>query len=504
MHVELVSNKEGVRSKSFQLEDTERIVLGRGQDADVQILDSGLSREHCAIERRGPEVVLKDTESRNGTWLNGLRVTESPLRSGDIVRIGGVEFEFRCQAPAASMEPTRPIDMLPAGVGREFKKRLDLDDTDLLRPAPHAETVEHLRRVQRDLATIYKIGNLINAEKDLRRLYDRILDAIFEVISPDRGFLLLATDERRPLRVVSTRPRFLQRNPRATFSTTVTQECYTKRVSVMRVDALNDEQYGQAQSVIDQKIHSVMCVPVESLETAFGCLYVDRITNPRAFSRHDLELLAAVGKQAGIALERTRLLGHVRRMLYSTVRALVASIEAKDEDTKGHSERVTAYSLKLARSMQVTESELQTLELASLLHDVGKIGVDENILRKPGPLTPEEREIICQHPGTGSDIVRQVEAADVIADIVRHHHERWDGEGYPDRIAGSDIPFLARILTVADSFDAMRSKRPYRDRLSMEQVVGQVREGASAQFDPRIAAVLLRELEEGRFESEVA
>ena len=501
MNVELVSNKEGVQNKSFHLEDDERIVLGRGQDADVQILDSGLSRIHCSIERRGAEIVLRDNESRNGTWLNGLRVTESPLRGGDTIRIGGIEFEFRCEAPAITEEPTHPIDALPANAVREFKKRLDLDDTDLLRPAPHAQTVERLRRVQRDLATIYKIGNLINAEKDQARLYERIMDAIFEVISPDRGFLMLNTEKDSPLRVVSARPRFLRRGSRTGFSATVTRECYTRRVSVMRVDAMNDEEYGRAQSVIDQKIHSVMCVPVESLDMAYGVIYVDRVNNPQAFSRHDLELLAAVGKQAGIALERTRLLGQIRRMLYSAVRALVASIEAKDEDTKGHSERVTRCALRIARALKTSEDDLETLELAGLLHDVGKIGVDEGVLRKPGPLTEAEEQIIRQHPCTGCDIVRQVEAAEPIASIVRHHHERWNGDGYPDGLAGADIPFLARILAAADSYDAMRSNRPYRDRLSVEEVAKEFKKGAHRQFDPRIAAILLREIENGGLES---
>ncbi|HRU07728.1 MAG TPA: HD domain-containing protein, partial [Candidatus Brocadiia bacterium] len=414
--------------------------------------------------------------------------------NGARLRIGSIEFLISIDSNSGGSQAVT----VQAEAGEVFE-RLHIDDTDLMRPAPESQSIEGLRRVQRDLATIYKVGNLINAETSQEQLYERILDAIFEVITPDRGFLLVIPSKDAEMEVVCQRPKALRRGKGLPFSTTVTQECLSRRVSIMRVNAMNDEQYGQARSVIEQSIHSVMCVPVESLETVYGVIYVDRIRNPSAFSRRDLELLAAVGKQAGIAIERTRLVRQVRRMLYSTVRALVASIEAKDEDTKGHSLRVTTYALKISRAIDLPETERQTLELASLLHDVGKIAVEGDILRKPGKLTDEEREGIRQHPVVGGEIVSKVEAAEEIARIVRHHHERWDGSGYPDGLAGEAIPHLARVLAVADAFDAMTSRRPYREEMSLAEVAQELRQGAGRQFDPALVDITLKEIEAGRF-----
>jgi putative nucleotidyltransferase with HDIG domain len=475
------------------------VVVGRGESADVQLLDMGLSRVHCSLAPDGDGYVIEDANSRNGTWVNGERVNKTRLRPGDRIRIGGIEFEFR-QGDAAA-----PDDQEASRVGtgevlrREFKERLTLDESDLMQLPPEAQSVETFRRIQRELSTIYKIGNLINAESNLESLYERVLDAIFEVISPDRAFLMLLPREGEELEIAAQRQHTsVKLHQRTAFSHTVTQECVSKGMSILRLDAMTDEQFGKAQSVIDQNIHSVLCVPVESADHILGVIYSDRVASSAVFAKHDLELVAAVGKQAGIAIERVRLLGQVRRMLYSTVRALVATIEAKDENTKGHSVRVTTYALQLAQSLDLADEELSTLELACLLHDVGKIGVDENILRKPGALDKEEIQVIRQHPVVGEEIVRNVESSDLLADIVRHHHERWDGQGYPDGLKKTETNLLARILQVADAFDAMTSWRPYRDRLTLPTVIEEIKKGAGAQFDPKLVTCLLGELEGGR------
>jgi len=362
------------------------------------------------------------------------------------------------------------------------------------------ESIENYRRIQRDLAAIYRVGNLISGELNLGGLHDRILTAIFEVVNADRGFLLIHNPRGGKLEVVAQREKSRAvQGDGAGFSKTIVQECFREGTAILRANALADERYGSADSVIFENIHSVICVPVESPERVLGVIYADTVAECEAFTTHDVELLSAVGKQAGVAIQRTMLAEQLQQLLRGTVRALVATIEAKDDYTRGHSERVTACALRIGEAMGLEEHALRSLELAGFLHDVGKIGVPESILRKAGPLSDEEYEVIKQHPRVGESILRHIEGAEQLAEVVLHHHERWDGKGYPDGLAGDEPSLAARILAVADAFDAMSSQRPYRDRLAQAKVLAEIRRGAGRQFDPTVAATLLQEVEAGRF-----
>jgi response regulator RpfG family c-di-GMP phosphodiesterase/pSer/pThr/pTyr-binding forkhead associated (FHA) protein len=494
MKIELVALKGQVCAKPFQLADGQKLILGRGDDADIQILDSGLSRQHCCIEKAGEEFFVSDLGSTNGTWVNDEQIERRRLMSGDRVRIGAVEFEFRCTPERRRMKADF-IAQVPAPT-KEIKQDIKVETSNLMGLSPDAESIENYRRVQRDLATIYQIGNLLSAESDLGGLYQRILDVILEVVMADRAFLLIATPEGKLETVAHKETAPSPFAPRG-FSTTIVEECYRERASVLKSNALLDEHLKQAESVITQNIQSVLCVPVETPERAIGILYMDSIGQSEAFLKCDLELLLAIGKQAGLAIQRAQLSDQLRQMLRGAVRALAAAIEAKDDYTQGHSERVTRYALEIGRKMQLEEANLRTLELAGFLHDVGKIGVPESILRKAGPLTDAEYEIVKEHSRIGSGIIRNIEGAREIAEVVLHHHERWDGKGYPDGLHHEEPSLLSRILAVADAFDAMCSRRPYRDSLALEKVVRTVREASGTQFDPRVAEALLNAISEG-------
>jgi putative nucleotidyltransferase with HDIG domain len=180
------------------------------------------------------------------------------------------------------------------------------------------------------------------------------------------------------------------------------------------------------------------------------------------------------------------------------VRALTSAIDAKDHYTRGHSERVAHISVCLARQLGCTEEELNTLCLSGLLHDIGKIGIDTNILRKPEALSDKEFELVKQHPEMGYEILRGVKQLDKVLPVVLHHHEAWDGTGYPHRLQGEECPLLARIAAVADSIDAMSSDRPYRRGLPDEKLDRILREGAGKQWDARIIDVVFEIREEIR------
>lgn len=174
-----------------------------------------------------------------------------------------------------------------------------------------------------------------------------------------------------------------------------------------------------------------------------------------------------------------------------SIETLRYTVEAKDTYTKGHSDRVSAYSVLLGKHLNLPEDQLNTLRIGGLFHDIGKMGVPDSILQKDTKLTEDEYSEIKNHPSIGAHILSTASIFHDLLPIVKHHHERYDGRGYPSRLAGEDIPYLARITAVADSFDAMTSKRTYRDALPTEKVISELENGKGTQFDPHIADVFL-------------
>ena len=186
-----------------------------------------------------------------------------------------------------------------------------------------------------------------------------------------------------------------------------------------------------------------------------------------------------------------------KEFIEKTLLLFANTIEAKDSYTKGHSLRVAIYSMELAQRMKLSEAEQEIVYYCAILHDVGKVGIPDNILHKPGKLTDEERSVIQSHTTIGSDIFRGFPYIPDIETIVRHHHERYDGNGYPDKLKGKAIPYLSRIICVADCFDAMTSNRCYRDKIDINKVKKELVDCAGTQFDPEIVPFMLQMIEDG-------
>jgi putative nucleotidyltransferase with HDIG domain len=178
-------------------------------------------------------------------------------------------------------------------------------------------------------------------------------------------------------------------------------------------------------------------------------------------------------------------------VLTSTLGAVITAVDARDPRNAAHSERVTALALRLGRRVGLTPGEMETLELAALLHDVGKIAVPEGILMKPGELEESEWALIRQHPVRSEEILRRVHSLHEVARVVRHHHERVDGGGYPDRLHGPEIPFLARLIAVVDAYEAMTADRCYRASLGEGEARRRLREGLGRQFDRALGEAFL-------------
>jgi HD-GYP domain-containing protein (c-di-GMP phosphodiesterase class II) len=209
---------------------------------------------------------------------------------------------------------------------------------------------------------------------------------------------------------------------------------------------------------------------------------------------HELGQLCRLERSRSEELERV--LQGLQDMYLATMRSLAQVIEAKDQTTRGHLDRTQALGMALARRIDPALADRPELGYGFFLHDIGKVGIPEHILCKVGPLTSEEWEVVRTHPAVGAKIVAPIRFLGEAALVIRHHHEWFDGGGYPDGLGGTAIPLAARVFAVADSFDAMTSDRPYRSALTHERALEEIREGAGTQFDPGIVSVFVDMIEE--------
>ena len=232
--------------------------------------------------------------------------------------------------------------------------------------------------------------------------------------------------------------------------------------------------------------NGIIAIPFHIRNEPFGILIVADKNSGRNFNDEDKFILMFIAERTALNIENIALYNNLTQSLMASLTSLVSAIEAKDPYTQQHSSRVTEYSKKIAYVMGCVQDDIQRLESSGPLHDIGKIGIHDSILNKPGSLTYEEYEEIKKHPLIGVNIVSPLGFDSQEQAIIRNHHERWDGKGYPDGLSGENIPRLSRILSVADSFDAMNSNRAYRKSLPFLECIKELRRNSGTQFDPEV------------------
>jgi putative nucleotidyltransferase with HDIG domain len=235
---------------------------------------------------------------------------------------------------------------------------------------------------------------------------------------------------------------------------------------------------------------SFLGVPLKVGEKTIGVFELASL-DPDAFGEEEKRMLQTLASQAAIAIENARLFEKTQRTYYETIKSLAQALEARDAYTKGHSERVTKYAIKVAEKMGLSEEDKTLISYSGLLHDIGKIGISDTILKKPYGLTLEEKTAIETHPLFGDNILSPIKFLEKAQQIVLHHHERYDGKGYPAGLRGEQIPITARIIAVTDAYDAMTSERPYRRALSHDDAIKELKEKAGTQFDPKVVETFL-------------
>jgi HD-GYP domain-containing protein (c-di-GMP phosphodiesterase class II) len=236
---------------------------------------------------------------------------------------------------------------------------------------------------------------------------------------------------------------------------------------------------------------SLLCAPLIVRHRILGVIEVLNKLDGTSFEEKDLDIVLSVAATTAQAIENTRLHQTILDTFKNTITTIVSAIDAKDPSMRGHSQRVTEYTLLAGTYFSLTAEEMETLEYASMLHDIGKIAIDAEILNKPKPLTPEEWDIVYQHPAIGANLLKEIPFLENAAEIVLYHHERYDGEGYPEGLKGEEIPLGARLVAVANAFDTMTIDRPYRPAMPIEQSIKELKNGSGTQFCPEAVKALI-------------
>jgi len=467
--------------------------IGRSSESDLQLLDLGVSRFHCVIESQAGGLVVTDLSSSNGTFVNGQRIKREWVDRGDEIELGTAKLVVERVPPrrrfvAAGLFTDR------GGADARAVRRARSHTAALLEPLGAEAAGRHGPRLERQLAALFKINKELSAQVGIDRLLSIMMDTALEVIDAERGFLLLADPASRE--VV---PKVVRVTDRATggaevpISRPVVRESMERRVSVFCPDLMAEARYHEGDRLLMEHVRAVLCTPLEAGGRVLGAIYFDTSSEGAPFDEHDLELLTALGGQAALALHRAQLVEDLERLFLGAIETLVATVEAKDIYTYGHSARVSKLAWQIAERIGLPEEEQETIRRAGLLHDVGKIGIPESILGKQGRLTEEEWAYIRSHPHIGESIIRQMgsERLAEVQQIVRHHHEHLDGGGYPDGLAGQAVPLGARILAVADAYDGMTSNRPYRKPFSSGAAIEELRRCAGSQFDRRAVEAIV-------------
>ena len=484
-----------------------RLRIGRfSSDVDVVLSDATISPHHAELVATRQGWVVRDLGSMHGTFLNGVSVNgkQQPLRDSDQIQFGrlilGLQFLAGEAAPSVSArEAATDNDEVPAFAAPPLG--IKTTSSFLRVQATAQQTWEqaidsitggsgrpwqdrHMRALLRASYSVCKV-----ASPD--ELLQSVLDDAVAVLEAQRGAILLADEDtgQLHLRALSlSRPTL--RN-KGTHSHTLAERCYLNAESLLCTDVRADADIGAARSVTHGAMTSIVCALLRTPRQRLGVLHLDRGPLQDPFGNDHFQLADALAATVSVGIESAQLVAKQRQQFVQTVAALGRAVEIRDLTTANHTNRVTEYALLLARELRVSAAEETLLQIGTPLHDIGKIGIADAILRKPGHLTPDEYEHMKSHTLKGAAILGTIPSLLSVVPIARHHHERWDGTGYPDGLANDRITLVARIVAVADAFDAMTSDRPYRLALPLGDAFAELQAKAGTHFDPACVRAFL-------------
>jgi diguanylate cyclase (GGDEF)-like protein len=418
-----------------------------------------------------------------GAWANE-RATARRHAALDERRRGEMaartkELETHATQTGADHETLRDqLEEQRAALARERRLRLGTER------ARRAER-EWTRELREQVMTMYR------SRGPSGDLHELVLEIAIQLSGAQKGVLLSQRDADGDGNLDLVCHRGFERDPGASSLAQRFADCVLERDEIIREDTP-----GQGQAAADEEIENLVAIPVYMRDDFHGVIVC--ANRAGGFEELDDDVLLALGDHAGAVLENHQLHGQLRSSYLAIVRMLADAIEAKDPFVRARSDEVSACIEAVARRLELGGRQSENLVFAGLLRDVGKLGISDRVLLKAGPLNADERRIVQLHPLIGSRIVERVPGLAALGPAIRHHHECWDGSGYPGGLSGEEIPLEARVIAVADTYSALTSTRPYRRPVSPELACEEIERSAGTQFDPEIARLFVREMRRRR------
>lgn len=340
------------------------------------------------------------------------------------------------------------------------------------------------------LSNVFILGKEIISNIDLKNLIHKFLQIARDGTNSEIAMIVISKNVNEFVELIyiqTPTESIINVEKSENYITSLIKKVFFEQKSII-IDNLNDTEYKNEEinKFAPYSIRNSLLIPLIAQEQILGVIQLANKTAKGNFTAEDLDLVKILSNQLAYVIQNADLFRNLQKAYVSTLAALTSAIDAKDTYTHGHSERVTTISIEIGKILGLNNNRIENLRLAGLLHDIGKIGIPENILNKPGRLTDEEFNIVKSHPEVGVKILNKVEFLAKIIPFILYHHERFDGRGYPHGIKGEEIPKEARIITVADSWDAMTSDRPYRKAMPKERALDEIIRSKGTQFDPEV------------------
>lgn len=383
----------------------------------------------------------------------------------------------------------------------------ELKDISRLVPANVSNRLHAVtRQLEGERGALNALSNIGTKLSGVRDVFDAtaLLEAVLKeavvLMQGDRAALALV--EPTGLRVVASRSRESEKD--VTVSQTFLERVVRSGQAIVTTNVQEDPALDPSASILALDIRSVLAVPLRSRNEVIGVLYVDTLFNQRMFSEADAGVLATFAAQASVAVTLARSVQQDHERNVSFIKTMLTTLDARDPYTAGHSSRVGDYTLKLSKVLGWKVADQERALFTGWVHDIGKIGIRDEFLFKKEPLTAGEREIIEEHSVIGEKILTiMMPENQVILSAVRHHHERWDGKGYPDKLEAEEIPMLARMIALADTFDAMTTARPYSTPKTRERGFEILRLEIGQQFAPDLVEAFIQAISDDTVGSSV-